>query len=107
MNIISAKTAFDGTVSVVYENGEGAHAPPDHALIQEWLDGGVEIAEYVVPAMTWDRVRTKRNRLLAETDFHALADVTMSDEMTAYRQALRDVPADNADPDDISWPTKP
>jgi|TARA_R110000787_G_scaffold212045_1_gene321846 hypothetical protein len=71
------------------------------------IESGVEIAAYVVPAMTWDEVRADRNRRLADTDFHALADVTMSDEMTAYRQALRDVPDDNADPDDISWPTKP
>jgi len=71
------------------------------------IDNGVEIAAYAAPAVTWDEVRAERNQLLAETDFHALSDVTMSDEMTAYRQALRDVPADNADPDDISWPTKP
>jgi hypothetical protein len=73
----------------------------------ELIESGVEIAAYVVPAATWDEVRAKRNALLAGTDFHALSDVTMSDEMTAYRQALRDVPADNSDPDDISWPTKP
>ena len=36
-------------------------------------------------------LRSKRNRLLAETDFYALSDVTMSDEMKQYRQDLRDI----------------
>tara|TARA_A100001391_G_scaffold98125_1_gene65067 strand:+ start:518 stop:808 length:291 start_codon:yes stop_codon:yes gene_type:complete len=36
-------------------------------------------------------LRQDRNRLLAETDFYALSDVTMSDEMKQYRQDLRDI----------------
>ena len=36
-------------------------------------------------------LRQNRNRLLAETDFYALSDVTMSDEMKKYRQDLRDI----------------
>ena len=36
-------------------------------------------------------LRSKRNKLLAETDFYALSDVTMSDEMKKYRQDLRDI----------------
>jgi hypothetical protein len=35
--------------------------------------------------------RSHRNGLLAETDYLALSDVTMSDAMTTYRQALRDI----------------
>lgn len=53
--------------------------------------------------------RNLRDNLLAETDFYALSDVTMSTEMAMYRQALRDITthADwpNIEPDD--WPTKP
>jgi hypothetical protein len=52
-------------------------------------------------------VRRDRDRRLAETDFHALSDSTLATNMKTYRQALRDVPEDNADPDDISWPEKP
>ena len=37
-------------------------------------------------------LRAKRNQLLAETDFYALSDVTMSDDMKTYRQDLRDLP---------------
>ena len=36
-------------------------------------------------------LRSKRNYLLAETDFYALSDVTMSSEMETYRQELRDL----------------
>ena len=53
--------------------------------------------------------RAKRDTLLAETDWHALSDVTMSAEMTAYRQALRDITTHANWPhlNDDDWPTKP
>ena len=38
-----------------------------------------------------DTLRLVRNRLLAETDFYALSDVTMTDNMKTYRQELRDI----------------
>ena len=53
------------------------------------------------------RLRRQRNQLLKETDYLALADVTLTDEMRAYRQALRDLPANTADPANPVWPTKP
>tara|TARA_R100000231_G_scaffold116694_1_gene86956 strand:+ start:255 stop:575 length:321 start_codon:yes stop_codon:yes gene_type:complete len=34
---------------------------------------------------------------LQETDFYALKDVTMSDEMKTWRQSLRDIPANHTD----------
>ena len=55
----------------------------------------------------WVRIRILRDRKLAETDYLALSDSTLASDMKTYRQSLRDVPADNADPDDISWPEKP
>ena len=55
----------------------------------------------------WTAVRRDRDSKLAETDYLALSDSTLASDMKTYRQALRDVPEDNADPDDISWPTKP
>jgi len=36
-------------------------------------------------------LRNKRNKLLVETDFYALSDLTMSSEMVTYRQELRDL----------------
>ena len=55
----------------------------------------------------WAEVRTHRNELLVATDFYANTDVTMSADMTTYRQALRDLPASTADSEDVVWPTKP
>ena len=52
-------------------------------------------------------LRAERNRLLAETDYLALSDSTLTDEMRTYRQALRDLPANTADPANPVWPLKP
>ena len=54
----------------------------------------------------WANVRRDRDRKLAETDYLALGDNTLSTAMKKYRQDLRDVPS-QSDPDDITWPTKP
>ena len=51
--------------------------------------------------------RTKRDDLLKATDHYGLSDVTMSEAMTTYRQALRDVPQQTDFPGTITWPTKP
>ena len=53
--------------------------------------------------------RTKRNTLLAATDYFALTDVTMDADMTSYRQILRDITshANFLNLDDADWPTKP
>ena len=60
-----------------------------------------------VPVKRMQALRQERNRLLAETDYLALADATLTDEMRAYRQALRDLPANTADPANPVWPEKP
>jgi len=55
-------------------------------------------------------MREQRNRLLAETDWYGVSDLTMSADMTTYRQALRDLPSGKttkADVDGATWPTKP
>jgi hypothetical protein len=54
----------------------------------------------------WVNVRRDRDSRIAETDYLALSDSTLATNMTTYRQALRDVPS-QADPDNITWPTKP
>ena len=69
---------------------------------QAWADAA--------PARALADLRARRNRLLAETDYYALSDVTMSDDMKTYRQALRDLP-DGKDTvekcNNATWPTKP
>ena len=61
----------------------------------------------VLPSEQAAALRRERNRLLAETDYLALADSTLTDEMRTYRQALRDLPANTADPANPVWPVKP
>ena len=59
-------------------------------------------------------IRVKRRDKLAESDWTQMPDSPLSDskkaEWATYRQALRDVPANNSDATDLSdiiWPTKP
>jgi len=60
--------------------------------------------------MAMETLRGTRNSLLAETDYLALSDQTMSAEMTAYRQALRDITnglTTVADVEAVVFPEKP
>ena len=62
------------------------------------------------PARALADLRAKRNRLLAETDYLALSDNTLSDDMKTYRKDLRDLPAGKDTVkkcEDATWPTKP
>jgi len=52
-------------------------------------------------------VRSERGGLLSGTDWAAGSDVTMSAAMKTYRQALRDVPAQEGFPTDFAWPIAP
>ena len=57
-----------------------------------------------------ENLRAKRNRLLTETDFYALSDVTMSSEIETYRQELRDLTNELTTVEQVNavtWPTKP
>ena len=69
---------------------------------QAWADGALARAQA--------NLRSRRDALLAATDFYALSDVTMSDDMKTYRQELRDLPSGKdtvAKCDDAIFPTKP
>ena len=55
-------------------------------------------------------LRERRNALLSSTDFYALSDVTMSDEMKKYRQDLRDITeglSTKEEVEAVEFPTKP
>ncbi len=52
-------------------------------------------------------LRHVRNNVLAETDWWANSDLTMTAEQTAYRQALRNITDTYTSLDDVVWPTKP
>ena len=90
-----------------------------HSSIPSLVDGEWKLTKTVV-ALTAEQIasdtatkatemRDKRDGLLAETDWMALSDVTMTADMTTYRQALRDI-TDHADWPNLNgddWPTKP
>ena len=85
------KVAFTAEEETAWDNAETA-----------WNNGALSRAQA--------NLRSKRNNLLAETDFYALSDVTMSDDMKTYRQNLRDLPAgkDTVEKcDNATFPTKP
>ena len=67
-----------------------------------WSDGEV--------ARELDKLRVRRNALLAETDYLALSDNTLASNMATYRQQLRDLTSglDTVDKvNNVTWPTKP
>ena len=59
------------------------------------------------PADDLAMLREERNRLLAETDWWASSDLTMTAEQIAYRQALRDLPANYSSLETAVFPDKP
>ena len=97
------------------EDSEGNIIPNDqrmtYANIEIIKEGATMPTEAEVnikiDEIKWGEVRIERNKLLAETDFYALSDVTMTTEMSNYRQALRDLPSTTSNPDDVVFPTKP
>ena len=85
------KVAFTAEEETAWDNAETA-----------WSNGAVARAQA--------NLRSRRNQLLADTDYYALSDVTMSDDMKTYRQNLRDLPSgkDTVEKcDNATFPTKP
>ena len=95
----------------------------DPQAVVRSLDGVIEITSSVVsssveemmPELALIKLRMQRTAILAESDWMANSDVTMSDTWRDYRQALRDLPANspNVALDEqgnlinVTWPTKP
>jgi len=69
---------------------------------------GVILEQYQLD-MTWDEVRMLRNQALADTDWRAVKDRTMSQAWKDFRTALRDLPQDHEDANSAadSWPQPP
>ena len=84
----------------------------------EWHNGTTPISKADIQAqfpivefdIAMEDLRAKRNKLLADTDYLALSDNTMSAEMTTYRQSLRDITnglTTVAEVEAVVFPTKP
>jgi hypothetical protein len=89
--------------------------PPNHQLTFD-SDNLPVISE--IPPLTEEQqfevsiseLRSKRNSILAQTDYLALSDHTLSSEMKTYRQKLRDITNDLTtveQVDAVTWPEKP
>ena len=78
------------------------------ALDQLLVDAAASIIE---EERSWSELREERDRLLAETDWEVLKHLELGTEIPAevkaYRQELRDLPADTPDPKVPTWPVKP
>ena len=96
--------------SVVSINGDGNNAVAYDAdgNVVSWDASAVATKEAeLLVAYKLNELRRERNRLLADTDYLALSDQTMTDAMTTYRQALRDITNTYTSLDDVVWPEKP
>ena len=100
------------------EDGKGnwVYAWVEREMFTEYTDDNGDVQTVAAQKTAYDTANTaaraaaeraKRTALLMETDHYALADVTMSDAMKTYRQALRDVPQQAGFPSSITWPDKP
>jgi len=96
--------------------GNWVQAWTEREMFTEYTDENGDVQTVAAQKTAYDTANTaalaaseraKRDELLKETDHYGLSDVTMSTEMTTYRQALRDVPQQTDFPGTISWPTKP
>ena len=81
---------------------EGVTTTVTHT-VQDQIDAKVAADNAALEATE----RATRDNLLKATDHYGLSDVSMTEAMTAYRQALRDVPQQEGFPQTITWPTKP
>ena len=92
--------------------------PNDPVLVGEWIKpfkdpdtGAIYLKEdsELKNTILWSNLRRKRNGLLASSDWTQLPDSPLQNknEWTVYRQALRDLPANITDPENITWPVTP
>ena len=104
MNHFAIRRAYPNVVTI--DDGTGAFDADGNqiTLDQSLVDAA---AAELVTENAWSDLRTKRTQLLSDTDYLALSDATLSEDMRTYRQALRDLPANTSDPANPTWPTKP
>ena len=87
-------------------NGSAIESSDPADFGTDWATVKAKVDE-LTAAEPMKALREERNRRIAETDWWASSDLTMTAEQTAYRQALRDITASATSLDDVVWPTKP
>lgn len=94
----SIQTGVSGQDAVMSNN------PSDFGVT--WAQVQTKAAE-LEAAAPMELLREVRNALLAETDWWANSDLTITQAQRDYRQALRDITDTYSSIDDVVWPTKP
>ena len=91
----------DGTaITVPWDFGDSTYSPFTYA---QYTAKYTEIEN----AEPMRLLRKERNLRIAETDWWASSDITMTQAQTDYRQALRDITDTYSSLDDVVWPEKP
>jgi hypothetical protein len=106
LEFISSKTMTNQTKRILnLDTNEITEVP----LTAEEIEQQEIYLRDVLPTIELEKLRVKRNQLLAETDWTQSRDVTLPNdaEWATYRQALRDLPENTTDPANPVWPTKP
>lgn len=98
LSMYSQYTGADGDVAV-YSNDAS-----DFSVTWSQVSAKASELQSAEPARL---LREERDRLLAQTDWWANSDLTMTQAQTDYRQALRDITDSATSLDDVTWPTKP
>lgn len=88
------------------DNGTAVESDNPADFGTDWATVSAKVDE-LTAAEPMKALREERNRLLAETDWWASSDLTMTAEQTAYRQALRDITETYSSLDDVVFPEKP
>ena len=93
-----------------YSQIEWVNAPENPATLEQVNAKLVELQN----AEPMRVLREERNRKLAQTDWRASSDLTLSSEWSTYRQALRDLPStstptldDDGNLENVTWPDEP
>jgi|TARA_Y100000287_G_C13980485_1_gene237857 hypothetical protein len=116
----------DGSIRLAAENLAGITIEETDTVVEsdiqieydktyKLVNGEIIAEDYEMPlelitAARWDEVRKTRNKLLEETDWIVTVSnengTSVPDNWKEYRQALRDITT-QADPNNVTWPTKP
>ena len=75
------------------------------------MHNGNVVARERASDLTWENIRSRRNRLITKSDWTQLPDNSLDDNAKnmwrTYRQALRDITETFADPNSVVWPASP
>jgi hypothetical protein len=73
-----------------------------------YVDNNQVLLRDIVPIITWEGIRVKRNRLLEKSDYTQMPDWPGNKNTWAiYRQSLRDIPQTFSTPEEVVWPIDP